>query len=78
MYRGWRIGEGMSTAWSGLARTRFETDNVEVAHDLISRVYGNNTLQASGGNGSFRLEMSSVGTTDLRVDRLRYGVACIG
>ena len=41
-------------------------------------MYGNHTLQASGGNGSFRLEMSGVGTTDLRVDRLRYGVACSG
>jgi AraC-like DNA-binding protein len=41
-------------------------------------MYANNTLQASGGNGSFRLEMSGVGTTDLRVDRLRYGVGCSG
>ena len=68
----------MSAAWSPLVRTRFATDNVEVAHDLIARMYANNTLQASGGNGSFRLEMSGVGTTDLRVDRLRYGVACSG
>ena len=63
---------------SPLVRTWFATDNVEVAHDLIARMYANNTLQASGGNGSFRLEMSGVGTTDLRVDRLRYGVACSG
>ena len=63
---------------SRLARTRFATDNVEVAHNLISQVYGNHTLQASGGDGSFRLEMSGVGTTDLRVDRLRCGVACSG
>jgi len=30
----------MSTAWSRLARTRFATDDVEVARDVISRVYG--------------------------------------
>ena len=78
MHRGWGSGDGMSTAWSRLARTRFATDNLEVARDLISRVYGTHTLQASGGVGSFRLEMSGVGTTDLRVDRLRYGVACSG
>jgi AraC-like DNA-binding protein len=68
----------MRAVWSPLVRTRFATDNVEVAHDLIARMYANNTLQASGGNGSFRLEISGVGTTDLRVDRLRYGVACSG
>ena len=68
----------MSTARSRLARTRFATDNVEVAHNLILQVYGNHTLQASGGDGSFRLEMSGVGTTDLRVDRFRCGVACSG
>ena len=71
-------GDGMSTARSQLVRTRFATDNVEVAHDLIARMYAKHTLQAIGGNGSFRLEMSGVGTTDLRVDRLRYGVACSG
>jgi AraC-like DNA-binding protein len=68
----------MSKGWSPPVRTRFATDNVEVAHDLIARMYGRNRLQANGGNGSFRLEMSGVGTTDLRVDRLRYGVACGG
>ncbi len=59
-------------------RARFATDNVEVAHDLIARMYANNTLQASGDDGSFRLEMWGVETTDLLVDRLRYGVACSG
>jgi hypothetical protein len=66
----------MSTVWSPPARTRFGTDDVEIAHDLIARMYANNTLQASGGNGSLKLKMSGVGATDLRVDRLRHDVAC--
>ena len=39
----------MSAVWSPLVRTRFATDNVEVAHDLIARMSANNALHASGG-----------------------------
>ena len=55
MHRGSRWGAvtGVSAAWSPLARTRFVTDNIQVAHDLIARMYANKTLQACGGNGSY-------------------------
>ncbi len=85
MHRGSRWGAvtGMSTAWSPLVRTRFATDNVEVAHDLIARMYANNTRQACGGDGSFSLEMSGRGNDGSpcrsapvwpRVQRLTSGI----